>query len=32
MIEVEETVPDMWGGKWKAHLEAEATADTLGAL
>lgn len=32
MIEVEETVPDMWGGKWETHLEAEATADTLGAL
>ena len=32
MMEVEETVPDLWGDKWKAHLEAEATADTLGAL
>jgi hypothetical protein len=32
MTQVEETVPDMWGSKWKTHLEAEATADTLGAL
>ena len=32
MMEVEETVPDLWGDKWKAHLEAEATADTLGSL
>ena len=30
MIEVEETTPDMWGKKWKQHLKAEATADTLG--
>jgi len=31
MYEVEETKPDLWGDeKWKEHLEAEATADTLG--
>ena len=31
MYEVEETKPDLWGEKkWKEHLEAEATADTLG--
>ena len=29
IIEVEETVPDLWGKKWQEHLEAEATADTL---
>ena len=32
MMEIEETVPDLWGDKWKTHLEAEATADTLGSL
>jgi len=32
MYEVEEAKPDLWGEKrWKEHLEAEATADTLGA-
>ena len=30
IIEVEETVPDLWGAKWQEHLKAEATADTLG--
>ena len=30
IIEVEETVPDLWGKKWREHLKAEATADTLG--
>ena len=31
MHEVEETKPDMWGEKkWQEHLQAEATADTLG--
>jgi hypothetical protein len=30
IIEVQETVPDLWGTKWQEHLEAEATADTLG--
>lgn len=31
LIEVEETVPDLWGKeKWKEHLKAEAEASTLG--
>jgi hypothetical protein len=30
IIEVEETVPDLWGKKWQEHLKAEATASTLG--
>jgi hypothetical protein len=30
IIEVEETVPDLWGKKWQVHLKAEETADTLG--
>lgn len=30
IVEVEETVPDLWGKKWKEHLKAEETADTLG--
>ena len=30
VIRVDETTPDMWGDKWKEHLAAEATADTLG--
>jgi len=30
MVEVEETVPDLWGKKWEEHLEAEASASTLG--
>ena len=30
IIEVEETVPDLWGKKWKEHLKEDATADTLG--
>ena len=30
ITEVEETVPDLWGKKWQEHLEADATADTLG--
>ena len=29
IIEVEETVPDLWGRKWQEHLKADATADTL---
>lgn len=29
LVEVEETVPDLWGKKWKEHLEAEASASTL---
>lgn len=30
VVEVEETVPDMWGKKWEEHLEKEKHADTLG--
>ena len=30
MLEVEETVPDLWGKKWEEHLKAEATASTKG--
>ena len=30
IIEVEETVPDLWGKKWQEHLKAEEAADTLG--
>lgn len=30
IIEVEETVPDLWGPAWQEHLEKDATADTLG--
>lgn len=30
IIEIEETVPDMWGEKWEEHLKKEAQADTLG--
>lgn len=30
ILDVEETVPDMWGESWEEHLEAEKTADTLG--
>ena len=29
IIEIEETVPDLWGKKWEEHLEAEASASTL---
>jgi hypothetical protein len=29
MLEVEETVPDLWGKKWEEHLVAETTASTL---
>ena len=29
IVEVEETVPDLWGKKWEEHLEAEASASTL---
>jgi hypothetical protein len=28
IVEVEETVPDMWGKSWKEHLAAEETAST----
>jgi len=30
VVEVEETVPDLWGEKWDEHLEKDAAADTLG--
>jgi ribosomal protein L12E/L44/L45/RPP1/RPP2 len=30
IIQVEETVPDLWGKKWDEHLQEEAMADTLG--
>ncbi len=30
IVEVEETVPDLWGEKWEEHLATEATADTKG--
>jgi len=29
IIEVEETVPDLWGKKWEQHLKAESEASTL---
>jgi hypothetical protein len=30
IVEIEETVPDMWGETWEEHLKKEAHADTLG--
>ena len=30
IVQVEETVPDLWGEKWEEHLEKDAVADTLG--
>ena len=30
IMEVEETVPDLWGDKWDEHLKKDATADNLG--
>ena len=30
IVQVEETVPDLWGEKWHEHLEKDAVADTLG--
>jgi len=30
IVEVEETVPDLWGEKWEEHLEKDAVADNLG--
>lgn len=30
IVEVEETVPDLWGKKWEEHLAAESKASTLG--
>ncbi len=29
ILDVKETVPDLWGKKWEEHLIAEQTADTL---
>ena len=29
IVEVEETVPDLWGKRWKKHLAAEEKSDTL---
>ena len=29
ILEVDETVPDIWGKKWKEHLAEEAKSDTL---
>ena len=29
ILEVEETIPDLWGGRWEKHIEAETAADTL---
>jgi hypothetical protein len=31
IIEIEETIPDLWGEKWDEHLVQDATADTLGS-
>ena len=28
ILEVEETVPDLWGKKWEEHLAAEEKAST----
>jgi len=30
LLEIEETVPDLWGRKWKEHLTADAKSSTLG--
>ncbi|MFP4445789.1 MAG: nickel-binding protein [Desulfosudaceae bacterium] len=30
IVEVEETVPDLWGEKWAEHVAKERVADTLG--
>ena len=29
IVEVEETVPDLWGKRWEKHLAAEEKSDTL---
>ena len=29
ILDVEETVPDLWGKKWDEHLKQESKADTL---
>ena len=30
IVEVQETIPDLWGEKWEEHLAAERSADTKG--
>ena len=30
LLEIEETVPDLWGKKWKEHLSADSKSATLG--
>ncbi|MBT6341561.1 MAG: DUF4242 domain-containing protein [Desulfobacula sp.] len=30
IIQIEETIPDLWGKKWNEHLEQDVAADTLG--
>mgnify|MGYP003565783795 CR=1 FL=1 len=30
IVEVEETLPDLWGKRWEEHLVAEETASTRG--
>ena len=30
IVQVEETVPDLWGEKWEEHLREDAVADNLG--
>ncbi|MFH2091281.1 MAG: DUF4242 domain-containing protein [Pseudomonadota bacterium] len=30
IIQVEETIPDLWGKKWNKHLKEDLVADTLG--
>lgn len=30
IVEVEETIPDLWGRKWEEHPAAEDVADTKG--
>jgi len=30
IMQVEETVPDLWGEKWEEHLQQDAVADNLG--
>jgi len=30
IVQVEETVPDLWGDRWEEHLRVDAAADTLG--
>jgi hypothetical protein len=29
IVQVEETVPDLWGDKWEEHLRADAVADNI---